>query len=123
MKKIKVQIVEVLKRVVEVEAEDCNDALDIVEDKYRKCDIVLTADDFVYNTFNIFDSAKCCPMVSGKDYWMNEVVYQLDVLKENSDGFPDLTDSDRIIIAESVASSKSTLPASKSCNFMESSLW
>lgn len=50
--KYKVQITETLTREVYVEADNLEDAQQIVEDKYRNQEIVLDADDFSFVDFN-----------------------------------------------------------------------
>ena len=50
--KYKVQITETLTREVYVEADNLEDAQQIVEDKYRNQEIVLDADDFTFVDFN-----------------------------------------------------------------------
>ena len=49
--KQKVKIVETLQRVVEVEAENYDEAEDKVRDMYRNCDIVLSSDDYIGTDF------------------------------------------------------------------------
>ena len=44
--KYKINIVETLQRLVEVEAEDKDTALQLVKDKWNHAEIVLDADDF-----------------------------------------------------------------------------
>jgi len=47
MNKYKVEIEEILNRIVEVEAENEDEAYMKVKDMYKKCEVVLTAEDFV----------------------------------------------------------------------------
>ena len=48
MPKFNVQVKEILRRVVEVEAETLEDAINIVDEMYQNEEIVLDADDFAY---------------------------------------------------------------------------
>lgn len=48
MPKFNVQVKEILRRVVEIEAETLEDAINIAEDMYQNEEIVLDADDFAY---------------------------------------------------------------------------
>lgn len=50
-KTYKIEITETLQRVVEVEAESENEAMDLVKEQYRNCDIVLDSTDFIGNEF------------------------------------------------------------------------
>ena len=50
--KYKVEILETINRVVEVEAEDVGDACDIVRNRYESGDIVLGSEDFQDVEFN-----------------------------------------------------------------------
>ena len=45
--KYKVEIEEILRRTIEVEAASKDEAEDKVQQLYRDCEIVLTADDFI----------------------------------------------------------------------------
>lgn len=47
MEKYKVRVTEILSRIVEIEADDENDAINKVEGMYKSEDIVLTADDYL----------------------------------------------------------------------------
>ena len=53
MKKYKVTITETLERVVEVEAEDYEEAVDIIGDEYRNGEIILCSDDYTGTDFNV----------------------------------------------------------------------
>lgn len=53
MEKFIVRIDETLTKVVEIEAEDENTALEMVKDSYYKCGIVLTADDYSDTNFSV----------------------------------------------------------------------
>lgn len=59
MKKYKVEIRETLSRVVEIEANSSEDALETVEDLYLDCAYVLDESDFKrYEFFNVTDDMK-----------------------------------------------------------------
>ena len=47
MKKFRIEVTEVLRRIVEIEAEKESDAIDTVWQMYRNCDFVLDASDYV----------------------------------------------------------------------------
>ena len=47
MTKFRVEITEILSRIVELEADNEEDAVDIVRRKYRSCDIILDSSDYV----------------------------------------------------------------------------
>ncbi len=47
MKKFRIEITEVLSRIVEIEAENEDDAIETVWQMYRNCDVVLDASDYV----------------------------------------------------------------------------
>ena len=48
MPKFNVQVKEILRRVVEIEAETLEEAINIVDEMWRNQEIVLDADDFAY---------------------------------------------------------------------------
>lgn len=48
-----VNIAEVLARQIEIEADTEQEALDIVRDRYTKCEIVLSSDDYVDTEFSV----------------------------------------------------------------------
>lgn len=50
--KYTVEITETLQRKIEVEAENCGQAVNNVMNLYRNGDIVLTADDYTETTYN-----------------------------------------------------------------------
>ena len=52
MQTFKLEIQEVLSKVIEIEAETLSDAIDIVHDMYNSEEIVLDASDFVINTID-----------------------------------------------------------------------
>ena len=47
MKKFRIEVTEVLRRIVDVEAESEAEAIDTVWQMYRNCDVVLDASDYV----------------------------------------------------------------------------
>ncbi len=47
MKKFRIEVTEVLRRIVDVEAESETEAIDTVWQMYRNCDVVLDASDYV----------------------------------------------------------------------------
>ncbi len=47
MKKYRIEVTEVLSRLVEIEAESEEDAIETVRRMYQNCDIVLDASDYV----------------------------------------------------------------------------
>jgi hypothetical protein len=55
MKKYSIEVLEVLSRIVEVEALDEEDAIRQVRQKYRKCDIVLDDSDYKVTEFSVKD--------------------------------------------------------------------
>ena len=55
MKKYSIEVLEVLSRIVEVEASDEEDAIEQVRQMYRKCDIVLDDSDYVETEFSVKD--------------------------------------------------------------------
>lgn len=55
MKKYRVEIAEVLSRVVEIMADNNDDAMQTVKAMYRNCDIVLDASDYVLTEFSVKD--------------------------------------------------------------------
>ena len=55
MKKYSIEVLEVLSRIVEVEASDEEDAIEQVRQKYRKCDIVLDDSDYKETEFSVKD--------------------------------------------------------------------
>ena len=52
--KYNVTIIELLKKTIEIEAENETNAIDIAKDKYNKEEIILTADDLVDADFDIY---------------------------------------------------------------------
>ena len=55
MKKYNVEIEEILNRIVEVKSENENEAYMKVKNMYRKCEIVLTSEDFVDVEISVLD--------------------------------------------------------------------
>ncbi len=55
MKKYSIEVLEVLSRIVEVEASDEEDAIEQVRQMYRKCDIVLDDSDYIETEFSVKD--------------------------------------------------------------------
>ena len=55
MKKYSIEVLEMLSRIVEVEASDEEDAIERVRQKYRKCDIVLDDSDYKETEFSVKD--------------------------------------------------------------------
>lgn len=55
MKKYKVEIEETLNRIVEVDAENEDEAYMKVKEMYKNCEIVLMAEDFLDVDFSVLD--------------------------------------------------------------------
>ena len=55
MKKYSIEVLEVLSRIVEVEASSSEDAIERVRKKYRKCEIVLDDSDYKVTEFSVND--------------------------------------------------------------------
>jgi hypothetical protein len=55
MKKYSIEVLEVLSRIVEVEASSSEDAIERVRKKYRKCEIVLDDSDYKVTEFSVKD--------------------------------------------------------------------
>ena len=55
MKKYSIEVLEVLSRVVEVEASNEEDAISRVRQKYRKCNIVLDDSDYKVTEISVKD--------------------------------------------------------------------
>jgi hypothetical protein len=53
MKKYRIEVTEVLSRIVETEAENEDNAVEMVRQMYRNCDIVLDASDYVETEFSV----------------------------------------------------------------------
>ena len=52
--KYNVTIIELLEKTIEIEAENETNAIDIARDKYKKEEVILTADDLVDTQFDIY---------------------------------------------------------------------
>ena len=61
MEKYEVEITEYLQRTIEVEAESPSDAVDIVEEDYDNCNIVLDYSDFTGKDIEIYNPNKFIP--------------------------------------------------------------
>ena len=55
MKKYSIEVLEVLSRIVEVEASDEEDAIERVRQMYRECDIVLDDSDYKVTEISVKD--------------------------------------------------------------------
>lgn len=55
MNKIKIEVKEILSRVIEVESETITDAMEAVQKLYKEEEIVLDSEDFAENSFDIKD--------------------------------------------------------------------
>ena len=55
MKKYSIEVLEVLSRIVEVEASDEEDAIEKVRQMYRRCDIVLDDSDYKVTEISVKD--------------------------------------------------------------------
>jgi hypothetical protein len=55
MKKYSIKVMEVLSRIVDVEAVDENDAIERVRQMYRKCEIVLDDSDYKVTEISVKD--------------------------------------------------------------------
>ena len=55
MKNYSIEVLEVLSRIVEVEASDEEEAIEKVEQMYRKCKIVLDDSDYKMTEFSVKD--------------------------------------------------------------------
>ena len=55
MKKYSIEVLEVLSRIVEVEASDEKDAIERVRQMYRKCEIVLDDSDYKVTEISVKD--------------------------------------------------------------------
>ena len=55
MKKYRIEVTEVLSRIVEIAAEDDENALQTVKAMYRNCDLVLDASDYIATEFSVKD--------------------------------------------------------------------
>ena len=55
MKKYRIEVTEVLSRIVEIAAKDEESAITTVKAMYRNCDIVLDASDYVLTEISVKD--------------------------------------------------------------------
>jgi len=55
MKKYSIEVLEMLSRIVEVEASNGEDAIERVRQKYRKCEIVLDESDYKVTEISVKD--------------------------------------------------------------------
>lgn len=53
MKKYSIEVLEVLSRIVDVKASDEEDAIEMVRQMYRKCEIVLDDSDYKVTEFSV----------------------------------------------------------------------
>jgi len=53
MKKYRIEVIEVLSRIVETEAENEDNAVEMVRQMYRNCDIVLDASDYIETEISV----------------------------------------------------------------------
>ena len=53
MTKYRIEVIEVLSRIIETDAENEDDAVEIVRQMYRNCDIVLDASDYVKTEISV----------------------------------------------------------------------
>ena len=53
--KIKVEVTEILQRIVEVDADDVKDAIDKVEELYKNEDIILDYSDYISTEFKVVE--------------------------------------------------------------------
>ena len=53
MTKYRIEVTEVLSRIVEIEAENEDDAVEMVRQMYRNCDLVLDASDYVETEISV----------------------------------------------------------------------
>ena len=53
MTKYRIEVTEVLSRIVEMEAENEDDAVEMVRQMYRNCDLVLDASDYVETEISV----------------------------------------------------------------------
>lgn len=55
MKKYRIEVTEVLSRIVEINAESAESALNEAKKMYQQCDFVLDASDYVFTEFSVKD--------------------------------------------------------------------
>ncbi len=94
MEKYEVEITEYLQRIVEVEAESPGDAVDIVEEDYDNCNIVLDYSDFTGKDIEIYNPNKFIP--------------KLDLLMDRIDKYNRDSESNKARTQEELAKTIST---------------
>ena len=55
MKKYRIEVTEVLSRIVEIAAEDDAEAMQIAKAMYRDCELMLDTSDYVLTEFSVID--------------------------------------------------------------------
>ena len=53
MKKYRIEVTEVLSRIIEMDAENEDEAVEMVRQMYRNCDLVLDASDYVETEISV----------------------------------------------------------------------
>ena len=53
MKKYRIEVTEVLSRIIEMDAENEDDAVEMVRQMYRNCELVLDASDYVETEISV----------------------------------------------------------------------
>ena len=53
MTKYRIEVTEVLSRIVEIEADNEDDAVEMVRQMYRNCDLVLDASDYIETEISV----------------------------------------------------------------------
>ena len=53
MKKYRIEVTEVLSRIIEMDAENEDEAVEMVRQMYRNCDIVLDASDYIETEISV----------------------------------------------------------------------
>ena len=59
MKKFNIEITETLQRQIEIEAEDYDEAMKIIKEKYHNCEIVLDSNDYLDTEFILITRTRC----------------------------------------------------------------
>ncbi|MGL5086811.1 MAG: DpnD/PcfM family protein [Clostridium sp.] len=78
MKKHKIVIRETLERIVEIEAINEFEAINIAEDMHKNCEIELTADDFIYHSIENYKDDR---YIEFEYIAMVRLVQEVDFLK------------------------------------------
>lgn len=90
METFKIEVREVLLRIVEVEAISSNESLEIVENLYKKEHIVLDASDHVKTEFNYLND----DLISEKSLLINDIIdYLIDVEQKHFEEFEEEQDN------------------------------